>query len=223
MKRNFFNLLLLMLLSGCSSTELANESFIDNEKSDAAYTKLQDKKMRLVGSPNRNNVTSDVWTLTATRIHTNKNINHYVRGIMQELLSTLQYVNSATPVAVADFVFLGGDYQKSTLLGKQLAEAFTHEVHKLGIPVVDYKLTDYIRVSPQGSLALTQDYLELSGDLPIRYVLTGTLVEQQDEILVNARVVGIKSKAIVASAQGAIPNDIATMVTSVNGRDGIYY
>ena len=142
---------------------------------------------------------------------------------MQDLLDNLQYVNASTPLAVTSFVHLDSDYNSSSLLGKQLSEALMHEVHKLGIPVVDYKATNYIRVTQDGDFALSKDYLELSGDLPIRYILTGTLLDHEDGVIVNARIVGAESKAIVASAQGYIPNSITSAIRTNSHNDGLYY
>ena len=55
-----------------------------------------------------------------------QNINYYVRGLMQDLIANLQYVNSTTPLAVTSFPILDGDYNKTNLLGKQIAESFMH-------------------------------------------------------------------------------------------------
>ncbi len=38
-------------------------------------------------------------------------INFYIRGLMQDLVSNLQYVNNTTPVAVTSFTFLDSDLQ----------------------------------------------------------------------------------------------------------------
>lgn len=150
-----------------------------------------------------------------------KNVNHYVRGIMQDLITNLQYVNSATPMAVSSFVFLDSNYESSTILGNQIAEGFIHEVHKLGIPIIDYKTTDFIRVTPQGDFSLSKDFLDLSMDMPIKYVLTGTLVQHQSGVMVNARIVGIASKAVVATAQGFIPSHITNHIMNSELNDGI--
>lgn len=138
-----------------------------------------------------------------------QNINYYVRGLMQDLIANLQYVNSTTPLAVTSFALLDGDYNQTNLLGKQIAESFIHEVHKFGIPVIDFKTTDYIRVTPNGDFILSQDYLELKDGLPIRYVIAGTLVKHQGGFLVNARILGVESKAVVASAQNFIPANVS--------------
>lgn len=207
----------LSLLSGCSSmfSSKADESGQTEPK---ATTRLK-LQQPLTSSVNN----KSVWQAQPKlRQNNNKNINDYAQGLMQELLANLQYVNEGTPIAVSDFVYLDGDFNTSDLLGKQLSQAFSHEAHKLGIPVVDYKLTGFIRVSPNGDFALSKDYLELNDDLPIRYILTGTLVEDRDSIIVNARIVGVESKAIVASAQGLIPSYV-TKELSQNSADGLYY
>jgi len=150
-----------------------------------------------------------------------KNINHYVRGIMHGLVDNIQYVNSQTPIGVTSFVFLDGDYDKAPLLGNQLSESFMHEVHKFGIPVIDFKTTDYIRVAPSGDYIFSRDFLELKGNLPIKYILGGTLVRHESGYIINARIVGVKSKAIVASSQGFIPSHAVNAILSSSLEDGI--
>ncbi|MBD57246.1 FlgO family outer membrane protein [uncultured Pseudoalteromonas sp.] len=156
-----------------------------------------------------------------TAAPTRKNINHYVRGIMQDLVENLQYVNDKTPIAVSSFVYLDADYNSTTLLGNQLAESFIHELHTFGVPVVDFKTTDYMRVTPSGDYVFSRDYLELNQDQNFNYVLAGTLVNHQSGVLVNARIVGLASKAVVGSAQGFIPQSVVDALDSTNRSDGI--
>ena len=150
-------------------------------------------------------------------------INYYVRGMMQDLVSNLQYVNSKTPLAVTSFVFLDGSYEYSDVVGKQLAESFSHEIHKFGIPIVDYKVTGYIRITQNGDFVLSKDFLDLESDLPVRYVLTGTIVKQPTGYLVNSRIVGLESKAIVASAQGRLPNKVVNSLISSQRNTGALF
>lgn len=137
------------------------------------------------------------------------NINQYAQGLMQDLVANLQYVNSTTPLAVVSFVMLDSDYNHSNLLGNLLAESLVHEIHKFGIPVIDYKTTGFIRITEKGDFAFSKDYEELGDTLAARYILGGTMVNHRDGYLVNARIVGLQSKAVVATAQSFIPNDIA--------------
>ncbi|WP_233267427.1 FlgO family outer membrane protein [Paraglaciecola sp. L3A3] len=137
------------------------------------------------------------------------NINYYVRGLMQDLMANLEYVNETTPVAVTSFVMLNSDYNQANILGIQIAESLIHEVHKFGIPVIDFKTTGYIRVTEKGDFAFSKDYEELSEEMPARYIVGGTMLKINDGYLINARIVGIKSQAVVASAQSLIPNHIS--------------
>ena len=138
-----------------------------------------------------------------------KNINFYVRGLMQSLISNLQQVNNKTPVAVSSFIYLDGPENKASLLGLQVAESLLHEIHKAGIPVLDHKVTDYMRVTQSGDFVMTRDFNELTSNIEVFYVFTGNLVKHQGGYLANARVVAMGSKVIVSSAQTFIPAEVA--------------
>ena len=143
-----------------------------------------------------------------------RDINFYMRGLMQGLTSNLQHVSSETPVAVTSFIYLDGDEDKASLLGNQISESLMHEIHKVGIPVLDYKVTDYLRVTEHGDFIMTRDFNQLSDKLMIKYVVTGNLVKHQGGYLVNARVVDILTKTIVGSGQSFIPSTVASAVLS---------
>jgi TolB-like protein len=142
------------------------------------------------------------------------NINFYMRGLMQDLVSNLQYVNERTPIAVTSFVFLDSDLERTSLLGNQMSESLIHEIHKVGIPVLDFKVTDSLRITQEGDFISSRDFKYLNTNIPIQYIVTGNLVKHQGGYLVNARVVGISSKAVVASAQSFIPAHVAKALLS---------
>jgi TolB-like protein len=150
-----------------------------------------------------------------------KNINHYVRGMMQDLASNLKYVNQNTPLAVASFVFLDDKYDEGTLLGNQISESFMHELYQYGIPVIDFKTTGFMRVTPKGDFVFSRDYLELDEEQNFQYVMAGTLVNHKGGVLVNVRVIGLQSKAVVGSAQGLIPQVVLDALGSSERTDGI--
>lgn len=148
-------------------------------------------------------------------------VNQYARGIMHKLINNLEHVTVRNTMAVASFVYLDGDFQHSDLLGNQLAESFVHELHTFGVAVVDFKTLDFLRVTPTGDYVFSRDYLELAEPPALDYVLTGTLVNHQGGVIVNARVIGVKSKAVVASAQGFLPEAIVQSMYGTNRQDGI--
>lgn len=206
------------LLTGCSTIDnsvspQANETQVQTNN-ELAASGAGDALFRFPKSTMNNKTDEEVFQGPALT----KNINFYMRGLMQDLVSNLEYVNGRTPVAVTSFVNLDSDFESSSLLGNQIAESLMHEIHKVGIPVLDYKVTDYLRVTEQGDFIMSRNFNELTNDIPIRYVFTGNLVKHQGGYLVNARVVGIKSKAVVASAQSFIPASVAKAILDTEPR-----
>jgi TolB-like protein len=131
-------------------------------------------------------------------------INDVVKGLAYQMLASSSFVNAKTPVAVASFVDLK-NLESTNWLGNQLAESFVHELQRHGLVVIDYKTTGHIRVTKKGDFVFSRDWQELPERQIIDYVVSGTMVEQKDGILVNARMIGIQSKVIVATAQSFIP------------------
>ncbi|MCY7296569.1 FlgO family outer membrane protein [Alteromonas sp. a30] len=152
-----------------------------------------------------------------------KHVGDYVQNMAQDLISNMEYLTDKTPVGVTHFALIDSDLQKTNLLGYQLSESFMHELHKFRIPVIDFKATNYIRVTPTGDFLLSRDFLELKEKVEIEYILTGTMTKHQGGYLVNARILGLESKAVVASAQMMIPFYIvdALLPTSDGMTDGV--
>lgn len=156
-----------------------------------------------------------------------KHIGDYVKNMAQDLIANMEYVNNKTPIGVTHFALLDTDLQKTDLLGRQMAESFVHELHKFRVPVIDFKATEYIRITDEGDFVLSRDYLELSSSLPIEYVLTGTMTKHQGGVLVNARILGMESRAVVATAQMLVPFYVVDALIPSDGsqqngmRDGV--
>ncbi len=222
--------IMISLLSACASMDKW-DTYKEKQAQKAIETQHETNEIQLK-KPGKRNTSDDQFQVRRYPVQSGshnqyyaagsvKNINHYVRGLMQDMVGNIDYVNGKTPMAVTSFVFLDSNYQESSLLGNQLAESFIHELHKFGVPVIDFKTTDYIRVAPNGDFIFSRDYLELKTMHPMEYVLGGTLVKHQGGVLINARIVGIKSKAVVASAQGILPAHIVEALMPTQENDGI--
>ena len=132
-------------------------------------------------------------------------INDVVKGLAYQMLESSSFVNPKTPIAVASFVHLK-DIESTNWLGNQLAESFIHELQRHGLVVVDFKATGHIRVTEQGDYVFSRDWKELPERQIIDYVVAGTMIEQEEGIMVNARMIGMQSHVVVATAQSYIPN-----------------
>lgn len=147
------------------------------------------------------------------------NVNHYVQSMMHDLVANLDLVNPQMVIGMTSFVYLDGPYDQTDLLGNQLSESFMHEVHQFGLGVIDFKTTDYIRVTPQGDFVFSRDFMELKEEQPIEFVLGGTLVRHQGGTLINARLVSVASKKVAATAQGFIPQQVVDALYHSGGSE----
>ncbi len=151
-------------------------------------------------------------------------INDVVKGLALQMINSSAYVNPKTPIAVASFVNLE-DLESTNWLGNQLSESFIHELQRHGYVVVDFKTTGYIRVTPEGDFVFSRDWKELPERQIIDYVVTGTMMKQETGVMVNARMIGMQSHVVVATAQSFIPDwvisDEITRDENIKMRDGM--
>ena len=132
-------------------------------------------------------------------------INDVVKGLAFQMLESSAFVTAKTPVAIASFVNLK-DLESTNWLGNQLSESFIHELQRHGLIVVDFKTTGHIRVTEGGDYVFSRDWKELPERQIIDYVVTGTMMEQEGGVMVNARMIGMQSRVVVATAQSFIPS-----------------
>lgn len=220
------SILLVGLLAGCSSLPSVEQLFATEDDSDEATQVDVEAKDELevvqtsmpeqtsqsqfdafgsMNKPNKMSTSSGVYKAMPLTKH----VGDYVRNMAQDLVSNMEYVTERTPVAVTHFSLIDSDLKATNLLGQQMAESFVHEFHKFRMPVVEFKATQYITVTEEGDFVLSRDFLDLKNATPIQYVLTGTMTKHQGGYLVNARMLGMQSNVIVASAQSFIPYYIA--------------
>ena len=131
-------------------------------------------------------------------------INDVVKGLAYQMLESSTFVTPKTPIAVASFVDLK-NLESTNSLGNQLSESFIHEMQRHGLVVIDFKTTGHIRVTADGDYVFSRDWQELPERQIIDYVVTGTMMQQNEGVLVNARMIGLQSRVVVATAQSFIP------------------
>lgn len=148
-------------------------------------------------------------------------INEYARALVHELMSNHRASEDSGMVGVTDFAYVDTALDQGTVLSNHLSEAIMYDLHKFGVPVLDYKLTDFIRVTPNGDFALSRDFTELSAELPIRFVVTGTMTAHKNGVLVNARLIHIDNKQVISAARTFVPQTVVQAVVSQSGADNL--
>ncbi|MGP8306526.1 FlgO family outer membrane protein [Vibrio sp. YIC-376] len=151
-------------------------------------------------------------------------MDFFIESMTEELMVSNVAVSARTPIAITSFVDLQ-NMDATNWLGNSVSEGFIHQFQRRGFQVVDFKTTGSIQVTQQGDFALSRDWKDLAQEQQIQYVLTGTMLRQEGGVLVNARVVGMQSRIVVATAQGFLPadrigRDLDTL-NSIRTQDGV--
>jgi len=135
-----------------------------------------------------------------------KLISDYVEQMVMGMQKSLAGQKLYYPVAVASFVNLDSSLNNTNPLGNQIAEAFITELQKVSLPVVDHRITGAIKVTQSGDFVFSRNPDEYKTTQKIGYVVSGTMIRSDNGIIINARMVGLKSNLIIASSKVVLPN-----------------
>ncbi len=180
--------------------------------SGCAYSPIYNGKEAYNGTP---------FMLADTPRHT---MDYFIESLTKQLVESNTTLSAISPIAITSFVDLQ-QMDQTNWLGNSVTEGFIFQLQRRGFKVIDYKTTGNIRVTNQGDFAFSRDWKELVQDQEVDYVLTGTMLRQDGGVLINARVIGMQNRMVVASAQGFLPADrIGRDLDSLNSvrmQDGV--
>lgn len=134
--------------------------------------------------------------------------SHYVNQMAQQLADNATIDLQRSTIGVTTFTNVTSDYNEGTPFAQTLAQQLMTEMHRNNMPLMDFKTTDFIRVTDDGDFALTRDYLEVNEILPITHVVVGTWAQHRAGMMVSARLVDINSKDVVSVAQTFFPEQV---------------
>lgn len=122
-------------------------------------------------------------------------------------------------IAVTTFVVLP-DLQTTSKVWLALEERLMNEMQLRGFKVVDYKLMNQLSVKPQGDFIYSRNVETLRKEFNLHYFLAGTVEDNADGFVINARLVSAKDNLQVSSAQAYIPGrDVARLASHYRGED----
>ncbi len=109
------------------------------------------------------------------------------------------------------------------LLGHQLSEGLVTEASRRGFITQDYKITNDILITNNAEYAISRDVSRLSPLQNVDFYIAGTITTQQEGAIVNARIVHVESKDVVASATKFFPAQLFWQRERVTTRGGLIY
>jgi hypothetical protein len=109
------------------------------------------------------------------------------------------------------------------LLSHQLEQGLTTEAVRRGFIAQDYKATNTIIMSDNSERALSRNVEHLRAMQAIDYYITGTIVEQEKGAIVNARIINVRNKDVIAAATKFFPSELFWQKEQVSLRNGMLY
>ncbi|WP_322407150.1 FlgO family outer membrane protein [Idiomarina sp. PL1-037] len=161
---------------------------------------------------------SDEEKAAAEEIYTQPYSARYSAELAEQLVENASIRLNSAKVGITNLVGVTGQYDKSSPLSMVLSEQLVQELHSRELSVLDFKATDFIRVTPKGDFALTRDYLELDEIMPITHVLVGTLSHHRDGVMASARLVNINTKEVASVAQVFLPAHVVQQLSEDHGK-----
>ena len=137
-------------------------------------------------------------------------LSEYTEQMAADLRNDVRGMQLTPPLVVASFVNLDSSLQNTNTLGTQIAESFINQLQQMGLPVSEHRISAKLNINEQGDFAFSRNPDQIAPQLNTGHVLTGTMIKNNQGVLVNARIINLESNTVVASASKFVPNIVIT-------------
>ena len=177
-----FLLVLTLLLSGCTTIERLAE--LQNPPVEKGYEQYQPER-------------------------TGASFHGHVEQLARQLLNTTNHFNIGQPILVGTFLpantLLEEKNESLSPFGIQIQESFVTFLTQAGLKVTEFKVQKQVIISDQADRFMSRDVNNLENNITADYLLVGHYVQQENELVVNARIIDLSNKTVVAAATDYIP------------------
>ena len=135
-------------------------------------------------------------------------VNRITSSIAEQLGQNKNFDNiEDTPIAILSIVDMN-DFKKTSPIAKRISENLIHEMHVRGYTVVDYKAMSKIEIDRNGDYVFSRAIKDLQNQRTIVYALSGTYTNYKDGIVINTRIIDIKTSIVLSTAQVFVPKKV---------------
>jgi TolB-like protein len=136
-------------------------------------------------------------------------IHQHITRLANTLFSSAKNIKLNQSVAVGTFLPVSLINDKSMLenshIGLQIQESFITLGSQAGLKIIEYKTMSSIKLQQGFDVMLSRNTEHLHEKINAQYFLTGTYSEQENSLVVNARLIELSSQNVVAAATDYIP------------------
>jgi TolB-like protein len=163
---------------------------------------------------------NDLADATASNAHPSNSLHKHVERLARQLLSTSQFIDTTNTIAVGTILptmsSSGEPLPAHSALGLQIQESLITFATQAGLKVLEYKTMPNIKISLQADKMLSRQVDELNPTISADYFLTGTYTLQENNTMVNIRLIQIPENVVLAAATDYVPNDVMWSASKVN-------
>ena len=144
-------------------------------------------------------------------------LDFYTRQLADNLFAQISAQSSlgktAAEIAVASFVpvntlSLAQVDEAEKQLANQVSESMLTHARQHGFSVYDYRLRQHLLLAGDHEQALSRQLADLNTGNAADTLLTGTYTAMEDGIMLNARLISVGNKQVLAAASGYIPANV---------------
>lgn len=156
------------------------------------------------------------------------NAEYHTHQLANELFAQIRPARQSR-YAVSGFVpiveheFDATHHHPMQLLGHQIRDGLITEATKRGFTTQEFLLTNDIKLTGSSDRTLSRELDELTNVQRVDFYITGTVLQQEAGAMVNARVVHVRSKEVVAAATRFFPGTLFWRDEQVTTRQGRLY
>jgi TolB-like protein len=140
-----------------------------------------------------------------------------IKDIRNQLINNNKIDKKDTgTITITSFVDLN-QFNKTSELGRIISESLFHELFSYGnFNLTDFRGQNEITINNNGEFYLTRNITKLQSETSNTYVIVGTYLKFEDNIVLNARILDNKTGKIVSSAKSIYRNEDCRILNSCN-------
>lgn len=160
--------------------------------------------------------------------YNNSGLHYYAAALVRQLISKPMKVEQDAVFAVGTFLpvkslSLENETQGVPEIALQMQESVATLLTQAGFTLVEVKTVQEIALNSSEERFLSRDKSQLQTQHVIDYFVSGTIATQQENYVVNVKIIDTRTKNVLAAATRYMPKQVAWSHEKVMQRDGLLY